>query len=124
MITCQYINYCSVITEFPIIPENLCATDITSESVKLAWTVPIQDGVSTVTAYGIFQRRAAATEDEWEEIGQTCRAIFIVPLLEMGTVYDFKVTSRNKVGDSKPAFFFNVKTAGTIGKYLQALHAR
>ena len=111
------------IVEVPSKPENLRATDIKPESVKLAWKAPTDDRGSPVTAYGVFKRPAGAKEDEWEEIGETPLTTFTVPHLEMGTPYDFKVTARNKIGESKPTLLNNIETAKTISKCFETLHA-
>lgn len=104
------------LTEVPSEPENLRASDIKPESVKLAWKAPSDDGGSPVTAYGVFRKPAGAEEGAWEEIGETPLTTFTVPNLEMGTPYDFKVVARNKIGDGKPATLQNIETAKTISK--------
>ena len=104
-----------ITTEVPNEPENLRASDIKPESVKLTWKAPTDDGGSPVTAYAIF-KRPSGTED-WEEVAADVPITsFVVPKLESGATYDFHVVAKNKHGAGKPAELRDVQTKLTISK--------
>lgn len=84
----------------PGLPE---LTDWSENMVKLKWDPPIRDGGSPITGYVIeMTDRYSAVFTKCAEVkGNVCQGV--VPNLEEGNRYEFRVRAVNKAGQSEPS---------------------
>lgn len=83
-------------------PENVRATDWDKDHVDLAWTPPLNDGGSPITAYVVEKKDKYG---QWEKAAEVsaveCKAT--VPDLVEGQQYQFRVRAVNKAGPGAPS---------------------
>ncbi|KAI4788997.1 hypothetical protein KUCAC02_035499, partial [Chaenocephalus aceratus] len=86
------------ITEKPSPPAKLGATDVTKESVALAWAKPDHDGGSRITGY--LLEALEKGQEKWVKCGVTKSVHFTVFGLRENAEYFFRVRAENHAGFS------------------------
>lgn len=84
--------------EKPSPPPKLGVTDVTKESVTLAWAKPEQDGGSRITGYLVEALEKG--QDKWVKCGVTKFSHFTVSGLRENAEYFFRVRAENHAGFS------------------------
>ena len=64
-------------------------------AVELSWAAPASDGGAELTGFEVQSRTAAS---EWAEAGTTTEPTLMIPGLENGTEYEFRVRAVNEAG--------------------------
>lgn len=91
-------SQCLLISEKPSPPASLGVSDITKESVSLAWGKPEQDGGSRITSYQIDALEKG--QDKWVKVGVTKFTHLVVYGLTQNAEYFFRVRAENHAGFS------------------------
>lgn len=106
-----------MILEKPSPPASLGVTDITKESVSLAWGKPEQDGGSRITSYQIDALEKG--QDKWVKVGVTKFTHIVVYGLTQNAEYFFRVRAENHAGFSDPTeMALPVLVKGQLGELL------
>lgn len=84
----------------PTAPESIIPTDITKNSVSLAWTKPKHDGGSRITGY-VLEAQKKGT-DQWAHVTTVKTMDFTVKNLNENEEYIFRVMAVNHSGRSTP----------------------
>lgn len=79
-------------------PTNLRITDITKNSISLAWQKPEYDGGSPVTGYVIEKREGVSSKWSKTNLTNVTDTRFIVTGLTQDETYEFRVMAKNAVG--------------------------
>lgn len=87
-------------SQTPCSPESIIPTDITKNSVSLAWTKPKHDGGSRITGY-VLEAQKKGT-DQWAHITTIKNMDFTVKNLNENEEYIFRVMAVNHSGRSVP----------------------
>ncbi len=106
---------------------DLGTSDVTSESIRVKWTAPGDDGViGSASSYDLRYSLAPITEANWANAVQATEEpapqpvgseeAFVVTGLEPGTTYYFAIKSRDNVGN--PSEISNVVSATTIVQFI------
>ncbi|KAH8269759.1 hypothetical protein KR018_000421 [Drosophila ironensis] len=83
-------------------PQNLRATDWDKDYINLAWSPPISDGGSPITAYIIEKKdKCGKWEKTLEVPSNQCNAT--IPELIEGQAYEFRVSAVNAAGPGEPS---------------------
>lgn len=85
----------SVATEPPI---NLHISDITKNSISLAWQKPNYDGGSPITGYIIEKREGISAKWSKANLTNVTDTRFTVTGLTQDETYEFRVMAKNAVG--------------------------
>lgn len=88
--------YCLLFSDKPSVPLEFAATEVTEDSVSLAWQPPEDDGGSEIQQYVIEKREAG--KRAWQETGTTSDLDLKVTELTDGQTYMFHVAAQNEVG--------------------------
>ena len=106
--TVFYLDFCIymklTITVFlppdkPGCPVNFHATDMTEDTVSLAWAVPEDDGGCEIKYYIVEKRESS--KRSWQSVARTTELLMSVASLQEGTTYMFRVAATNDVGNSE-----------------------
>lgn len=89
---------CPLFLEKPSPPPKLGVTEVTKESVTLAWAKPEQDGGSRITGYLIEALEKG--QEKWVKCGVTKFIHFTVSGLRENAEYFFRVRAENHAGFS------------------------
>lgn len=86
----------------PATPEGpIEVSDVTAESCRLTWQAPADDGGSPITNYTVEKREVG--EDYWSKVSSFIMdPEFVVPKLNKGTEYEFRVRAENQHGANSP----------------------
>ncbi|XP_071854761.1 twitchin-like isoform X8 [Apostichopus japonicus] len=86
----------------PATPEGpIEVSDVTAESCRLTWQAPADDGGSPITNYTVEKREVG--EDYWSKVSSFIMdPEFVVPKLNKGTEYAFRVRAENQHGANSP----------------------
>lgn len=87
-------------SQTPSSPESIIPTDITKNSISLAWTKPKHDGGSRITGY-VLEAQKKGT-DQWSHITTVKNMDFTVKNLNENEEYIFHVMAVNHSGRSIP----------------------
>uniref|UniRef100_A0A3B4AC12 Titin n=1 Tax=Periophthalmus magnuspinnatus TaxID=409849 RepID=A0A3B4AC12_9GOBI len=87
-------------SQAPTPPPSIVPTDITKNSVSLAWTRPKHDGGSRITGY-VLEAQKKGT-DQWAHVTTVKTMDFIVKNLNENEEYIFRVMAVNLSGRSAP----------------------
>ena len=87
-------------SQAPTPPESIIPTDITKNSVSLAWTRPKHDGGSRITGY-VLEAQKKGT-DQWAHVTTVKSMDFTVKNLNENEEYIFRVMAVNLSGRSTP----------------------
>lgn len=87
-------------SQSPCAPESIIPTDITKNSVSLAWTKPKHDGGSRITGY-VLEAQKKGT-DQWAHVTTVKSMDFTVKNLNENEEYIFHVMAVNQSGRSVP----------------------
>uniref|UniRef100_A0A668API9 Titin n=1 Tax=Myripristis murdjan TaxID=586833 RepID=A0A668API9_9TELE len=87
-------------SQTPTAPESIIPTDITKNSVSLAWTKPKHDGGSRITGY-VLEAQKKGT-DQWAHVTTVKTMDFTVKNLNENEEYIFRVMAVNHSGRSAP----------------------
>ena len=87
-------------SQAPTPPESIIPTDITKNSVSLAWTKPKHDGGSRITGY-VLEAQKKGT-DQWAHVTTVKTMDFTVKNLNEKEEYIFRVMAVNHSGRSAP----------------------
>ncbi|KAL0977975.1 hypothetical protein UPYG_G00164200 [Umbra pygmaea] len=93
-------KYGTMITEKPSPPTKFEVTEVTNESVSLAWGKPECDGGSRIISYRLDALEKG--QDKWVKVGVTKNVHFVVNDLKDATEYFFRVRAENHAGFSDP----------------------
>lgn len=85
-------------SEKPTPPPKLGVTDVSKESVSLAWAKPEQDGGSRITSYLVEAREKG--QEKWVKCGVTKSIHLTVSGLRENAEYFFRVRAENHAGFS------------------------
>lgn len=88
------------VSQAPTPPENVTFTNVTKNSVSLAWTKPKHDGGSRVTGYVIEAQKKGT--DQWAHVTTVKTLDFTVKNLNENEEYIFRVIAVNSSGRSRP----------------------
>uniref|UniRef100_A0A8C1WCZ1 Titin n=1 Tax=Cyprinus carpio TaxID=7962 RepID=A0A8C1WCZ1_CYPCA len=88
------------VSQAPTPPENITFTDVTKNSVSLAWTKPKHDGGSRVTGYVIEAQKKGT--DQWAHVTTVKTLDFTIKNLNENEEYIFRVMAVNSSGRSRP----------------------
>ncbi len=88
------------VSQAPTPPENVIFTNVTKNSVSLAWTKPKHDGGSRVTGYVIEAQKKGT--DQWAHVTTVKALDFTVKNLNENEEYIFRVIAVNSSGRSHP----------------------
>jgi len=91
----------------PQAPVNIVASEITSQSVKLHWTL---DNVDPIDSYVIQYKKKSDLTDDYSELADITRQDHIITGLMSYTVYEFQVLAANSIGKSLPSAAVEVLT--------------
>ena len=93
----------------PAAPTNLTATDVTTDSVTLAWDDP---GDDAITGYKILSRILDPQYSLGVLVNDTGSSdnSYTVSGLEPGTTYAFRIIALSDHGESEISYFVNVYT--------------
>ena len=91
-------------------PQNLVASDVTSESATLSWLAPVDDGGKPVSGYVVYKRQANRTT--WQKITKVTSTATKTTVTELqpSSTYDFRVVALTDVGEGEPAEVSRVRT--------------
>lgn len=89
---------CSSSLEKPSPPSKLGVTDVSKESVTLAWAKPEQDGGSRITGYLVEALEKG--QEKWVKCGFTKSIHLTVSGLRENAEYFFRVRAENHAGFS------------------------
>ena len=92
------------ILDVPDAPKSVAPDEVSSESIRLVWEAPANDGGSEITAY--FIERADVTASPiavWQRSGLSHTTSYYVENLEEKHKYQFRVIAENAQGRSKPS---------------------
>lgn len=87
-------------SQAPTPPQTVTFTDVTKNSVSLAWTKPKHDGGSRVTGYVVEAQKKGT--DQWAHVTTVKNLDFIVKNLNENEEYVFRVMAVNSSGRSQP----------------------
>lgn len=87
-------------SQAPTAPGSIIPTDITKNSVSLAWTKPRHDGGSRITGY-VLEAQKKGT-DQWTHVTTVKAMDFTVKSLNENEEYIFRVMAVNQSGRSAP----------------------
>lgn len=79
-------------------PINLRISDITKNSISLAWEKPNYDGGSPITGYIIEKREGVSAKWSKANLTNVSDTRFIVTGLTQNETYEFRVMAKNAVG--------------------------
>lgn len=84
--------------DIPCAPSVICVSDSTSNSISLEWTKPADDGGMEILGYIVEMQKGE--EEEWKRVNEqlVSETFFVVPGLETGAEYKFRVAAVNHVG--------------------------
>lgn len=101
-------------------PTNLRITDITKNTISLAWEKPNYDGGSPITGYMIEKREGANSKWSKANLTNITDTRFTVTGLTQDETYEFRVMAKNAVGSiSNPSITAGPATCvDTYGKFL------
>lgn len=106
-----------LILEKPSPPPKLGVTDVTKESVSLAWLKPEHDGGSRITNYLVEALEKG--QQKWIKCGSTKSTHFVVYGLRENAEYYFRVRAENHAGLSDPKdMVLPVLVKDQLGKFL------
>lgn len=88
-------SHCSLPAEPPV---NLRISDITKNSISLAWQKPNYDGGSPITGYFIEKREGVNTRWSKANLTNVTDTRFTVTGLTQDETYEFRVMAKNAVG--------------------------
>lgn len=89
-----------IVQDKPSAPQSLTVTNVTEDSISLAWKPPADDGGSKVTRYVIEGR--LGNKRSWQQFGRTSNLEFTVSRLQEGEKYYFQVMAENSIGVGEP----------------------
>ncbi|XP_050346623.1 obscurin isoform X3 [Nymphalis io] len=99
----------------PDAPDSPTATDVSDKEVLLRWKQPKYDGNSPVVCYSLQYKKGDSVE--WNTVAENIdHEFFVVRDLEPDTSYQFRLSSRNRIGWSDkgiPTNLIKTKAAGT-----------
>lgn len=111
-----------LISEKPSPPPKLGVTDVTKDSVSLAWLKPEHDGGSRITNYLVEALEKG--QQKWIKCGSTKSTHFVVYGLRENAEYYFRVQAENHAGLSDPKdMVLPVLVKDQLGKSLCFLYA-
>lgn len=101
-------------------PINLRISDITKNSISLAWQKPNYDGGSPITGYIIEKREGVSTRWSKANLTNVTDTRFTVTGLTQDETYEFRVMAKNAVGSvSNPSMTAGPATCvDTYGRFL------
>ena len=90
------------LAEAPSKPQSLSVSDVTSDSAKLSWKPPSDDGGAPVTKY-VIKRRPAGGDAQFEVVCdvEAAQSQCVVPGLQEVTSYEFALEAYNSEGAGK-----------------------
>ena len=106
----------------PTQPQKPTVSKVTSNSLKLRWSPPENDGGSPVLSYQIEMLQLGI--DKWQPIIQQPRNNFTVKTLEPSMSYKFRVIAYNEFGASRPSEPSEVVTTKGKGWFIPISGAR
>ena len=106
----------------PTQPQKPIVSKVTSNSLKLRWSPPENDGGSPVLSYQIEMLQLGI--DKWQPIIQQPRNNFTVKTLEPSMSYKFRVIAYNEFGASRPSEPSEVVTTKGKGWFIPISGAR
>ncbi|XGW29138.1 hypothetical protein V3C99_008720 [Haemonchus contortus] len=78
-------------------------TDIAPDCCTLAWKPPKSDGGSPITNYIVEKLCLKGADPKWEKVSSFVRnTTFVVPRLQAGEQYKFRIRAENQFGISEP----------------------
>lgn len=96
-------------------------TDITKNSISLAWQKPEYDGGSPITGYMIEKREGVSSKWSKANLTNITDTRFIVTGLTQDETYEFRVMAKNAVGSvSNPSI--TVGPATCVDTYGRSFH--
>ncbi|KAG9271845.1 titin-like [Astyanax mexicanus] len=87
-------------SQAPTPPQMVAITDVTKNSVSLAWTKSKHDGGSRITGY-VLEAQKKGT-DQWTHVTTVKSLDFTVKNLNENAEYHFRVIAVNDIGESEP----------------------
>lgn len=88
-------------TDKPSPPQGpLEATGMTETSCTIAWRPPADDGGTPLLDYTV--QRKETSKRSWQSMGTVSETSLHMTDLVLNTPYNFRITARNKEGDSEP----------------------
>ena len=89
-------------TTTPSAPKGFKVTEVTAESVSLAWDGPDSDGGAPIKGYVVVMREAS--KNKYKKVGNTDGATALtVTKVKPGQEYYFRVYAENEMGISEDA---------------------
>lgn len=82
----------------PGCPVNFHVTDVTDDTVSLAWSTPEDDGGCDIKDYVIEKRESS--KRSWQPVARTTELQLSASNLQEGTTYLFRIAATNDVGSS------------------------
>lgn len=76
------------------------ATGMTETSCTIAWRPPADDGGTPLLDYTV--QRKETSKRSWQSVGTVTETSLHMTDLVLNTPYNFRITARNKEGDSEP----------------------
>ena len=83
----------------PGCPVNFHVTDMTEDTVSLAWSTPEDDGGCELKDYVVEKRESS--KRSWQPVARTTELQLAASGLQEGTTYLFRVAATNDVGSSE-----------------------
>lgn len=87
-------------SEKPSPPERLGVTNVTKDSVSLAWSKPEHDGGSRITSY--FIEALEKGQQKWIKCAVVKTTYHVIHGLKQNADYFFRVSAENQAGLSDP----------------------